>query len=108
MDRCYGKTDRNYGKTGPSLSLLHPPQAPLGYRQHMGNEEKLGVVALPGPHDGNYSALNEPGRDGLGNEPAVVVRQNMVPGHDSRSGFTFTPGGGTHWLITVGWVEGWR
>jgi hypothetical protein len=64
MDRCYGKTDRNYGKTGPSPSLLHPPQAPLGYRQHMGNEQKLGVVALSGPYDGSYSVLNEPGRDG--------------------------------------------
>jgi hypothetical protein len=72
--------------------LPHPPQAPLGYRQHLGDEKKLGVAAVSGPHDGNYSVLNEPGRDGLGSEPPAVLTQNMVPGHDSRIGHTFTPG----------------
>ena len=58
----------------------------------MGIEAKLGVVALSDPHDGSYGVPNEPGRDGLGIEPAAVLRQNGVPGHDSRIGYTFTPG----------------
>src|SRR2546425_2965692 len=58
----------------------------------MGKAEKLGVVTLSGPHDGSYGVPNEPGRDGLGSEPAAVLRQNRVPGHDSRIGYTFTPG----------------
>jgi hypothetical protein len=36
----------------------------------------------------------------VGSEPAAVLRQNMVPGHDSRIGYTFTPGVGPHWSMT--------
>ena len=66
----------------------------------MGKAEKLGVIALSGPHHGSYSEPNEPGRDGLGIEPAAVLRQNRVPRHDSRIGHTFTPGVAPPWSMT--------
>ena len=66
----------------------------------MGKAEKLGVIALSDLHHGSYSVPNEPGRDGLGSEPAAVLRQNRVPGHDSRIGHTFTPGVAPPWSMT--------
>ena len=82
------------------LMIIYIARSPLNYRQHMGKAEKLGVVALPGPHDGSCSVPNEPGRDGSECEPAAMLRQNRVPGHDSRIGYTFTPGVAPPWLMT--------
>jgi len=67
----------------------------------VGNEEKLGGVALSGSHHGSYGVLDETGRDVSESEAAVLLKQNLVPGRDSRIGFTFTPGVGPHWSMTV-------
>ena len=36
----------------------------------------------------------------MGSEPAAVLIQNMVPGHDSRIGYNFASGVGPHWSMT--------
>jgi hypothetical protein len=102
----YAKTGQQLGQNRPIwvyavALLLHLSQARLGFPQHLGEEEKLGGIALSGSHHGSDGVLDKTGRDVSGSEAEAVLRQNMVPGRDSRIGFASTPGGGPHWFITV-------
>jgi hypothetical protein len=93
----YAKTGQQLGQNRPIwvyavALLLHLSQAPLGFPQHLGEEEKLGGIALSGSNHGSDGVLVETGREVSESEAAAMLRQNMGPGHDSRIGFTFTPG----------------
>ncbi len=99
MDIYYGKADRF--ATARPLSCLIPRRHHLATRSRWGDEENLGGVALSGPHHCSYGVLDETGRDVSESETTVVLRQNMVPWRDSRIGFTFAPGAGPHWSMTV-------
>jgi len=72
-----------------------------GYPQHLEGDEERHGVAFCGRYDGGYSLLAEHGPSMSEGEAAKRLRENMVPGRDYRIGFTFTPGVGPHWSITV-------
>ena len=69
----------------PSAGTTRLPAAPVGGRETWRS-------SLPGSHHGSDGVLVETGREVSESEAAAMLRQNMVPGHDSRIGFTFTPG----------------
>jgi hypothetical protein len=103
-DWHYGRIQRSVRNGMTMQEVLHTVQDSglvNGYPQRLEGDEKHAVVVLGGPHGRTYNVLDQTSRQLSESEAVTLLQQNMVPGRDYNIGFTFTPGVGPHWSMTV-------